>query len=249
MTGVQQGRACPALLSRMEGHTGTLQTSNVWLDDQCIDHAQALLKIQHPDVGGLYATTSLSLLTSPASTSTRGFVQILHVNSNHWVTVSNINCGTGTVNIYDSSGQVSTDEFIYQITGLLSFAGHNVHLQWPVVQQQRGSNDCGLFAIANSLALCRGEDPSRMEYQQSAMRQHLLTCFQVEHIKPFPPVTRFARTVEVSVHCLCRRNIWKGGPELVSCRRCSKCFHTSCVSVNSDGFVCTRCNIVQIVPR
>ena len=30
------------------------------------------------------------------------FVQIIHVRGNHWITVSNINCSSKTIYIYDS---------------------------------------------------------------------------------------------------------------------------------------------------
>ncbi|KAJ8369453.1 hypothetical protein SKAU_G00094810 [Synaphobranchus kaupii] len=37
---------------------------HTWLDDKVIDHAQALLKAQHANIGGLHATTSLALLST-----------------------------------------------------------------------------------------------------------------------------------------------------------------------------------------
>ena len=106
----------------MEVLRATVLSPCCWLDDVSIDHSQALLQAQHPHVGGLYATASLAFLSSvPAST--QGFVQILNVCANHWVTVSDINCKVGTVNVYDSSGHSKTEELISLITGLLSFPG------------------------------------------------------------------------------------------------------------------------------
>lgn len=251
ITGIQLGRACPASLCRVEDLKTTVLNPNCWLDDNAVDHSQALLQAQHPDVGGLYATTSLALLSSvPAPT--QGFVQILNVCGNHWVTVSNIGCQVGTVNVYDSSGHSTTEELISQITGLLFFTGNQVRLQWPDVQQQRGGSDCGLFAIANSLTLCRGEDPSMVQYHQAAMRKHLFSCFQMGHLKPFPcstrcPTVRPVYAMEVSIHCSCRRTIREGGDEpLLSCRRCGKVFHLSCLPdrVDLSEFVCSSCKVV-----
>ncbi|MGH0174261.1 UNVERIFIED_CONTAM: hypothetical protein FKN15_067611 [Acipenser sinensis] len=51
-----------------------------------MDHNNALLRRQYPQVGGLYAVTSLTQLTSFSSTA-QGFVQILNVSCNHWVTL------------------------------------------------------------------------------------------------------------------------------------------------------------------
>ena len=52
-----------------------------------------------------------------------------------------------------------------------------VTFQWINVAKQRGSNDCGLFAIANSTSLCLGQDPARLVYDQADMRSHLRECF------------------------------------------------------------------------
>ncbi|KAJ8352282.1 hypothetical protein SKAU_G00237580 [Synaphobranchus kaupii] len=90
ITGVQPGKACAALLNRrVEDFRAMVLGQHTWLDDKVIDHAQALLKAQHANIGGLHATTSLALL-STVPTPAQGFVQILNVSANHWVTVSNM---------------------------------------------------------------------------------------------------------------------------------------------------------------
>ncbi|CAL8374330.1 unnamed protein product [Boreogadus saida] len=49
------------------------------------DPLEALLKAKYPNVNGLYATTSLALLSTLPEPA-QGFVQILNVSANHWVT-------------------------------------------------------------------------------------------------------------------------------------------------------------------
>ncbi|MGH0157109.1 UNVERIFIED_CONTAM: hypothetical protein FKN15_032862 [Acipenser sinensis] len=61
----------------------------------------------------------------------QGFVQILNVSGNHWVTV----------------------------VSLLQYSGKTIRIVWPHVQQQQGCSDCGLFTIANILTLCMSGDP------------------------------------------------------------------------------------------
>ncbi|KAG5847202.1 hypothetical protein ANANG_G00123520 [Anguilla anguilla] len=123
ITGVQQGKACAALLNRRVEDFGPMVLSqHTCLDYKVIDHAQALMKVQHPYIGGLHATTSLALL-STVPTPAQGFVQILNVSANHWVTVSNVGCKVGTVNVFDSLGQQQTEDFIAQVTCLLAFPG------------------------------------------------------------------------------------------------------------------------------
>jgi hypothetical protein len=46
-------------------------------------------------------------------------------------------------------------------------------IHYPPVSQQKGSNDCGLYAIAFAASLCANEDPSGVCYIQNRMRGHL----------------------------------------------------------------------------
>ncbi|KAJ8344615.1 hypothetical protein SKAU_G00288080 [Synaphobranchus kaupii] len=170
-------KACAALLNRwVEDFRAMVLGQHTWLDDKVIDHAQALLKAQHANIGGLHATTSLALL-STVPTPAQGFVQILNVSANHWVTVSNIGC----------------KERVSSCSGLMS-------------------NSRQVSQIANSLTLCRGEDPSMVDYHQAAMRTHLFASFQAGILTPFPstargPTAKAVHVIEVDVHCLCRRTI------------------------------------------
>ena len=45
-------------------------------------------------------------------------------------------------------------------------------------KQQPGSNDCGVYAIANATCttIAFGGDPSLVKYNQSAMKFHLIEC-------------------------------------------------------------------------
>ncbi|MGH0174555.1 UNVERIFIED_CONTAM: hypothetical protein FKN15_001368 [Acipenser sinensis] len=149
--GVQQGQPVPPLL------LGNLVLGqHTWLGDEVMDHSQALLHRQYPQVGGLYAVTCLTQLTSFSSPA-QGFVQILNVSGNHWVTVTNIGCEESTLNVFDSLGINNNHDFRSQVLSLLQYSGKTVRIVWPHVQQQ-GCSDCGLFTIANSLTLCMGGD-------------------------------------------------------------------------------------------
>ena len=55
------------------------------------------------------------------------------------------------------------------------------------VQKQRaGSSDCGLHAIANTVTIAHGENPSQIKYDQAVMRSHLVKCLSTKKIEPFP---------------------------------------------------------------
>ena len=83
----------------------------------------------------------------------------------------------------------------HSLTSLLAFIGHHKQRMkmavqcWTLmsnVQQQFGSSDCGLFAIAFTVHLAFGDDPQHIAFEQSQMRPHLLKCFQRKKMEPFP---------------------------------------------------------------
>ena len=79
------------------------------------------------------------------------------------------------------------------------------------VQQQTGTLDCGLFAIAFAVELCDGEDPSKMVFIQEKMCNHLLTCLEKRKFESFPKKRHRSKKITVSrlvttynIHCFCR---------------------------------------------
>ena len=46
-----------------------------------------------------------------------------------------------------------------------------------VIPQQLGSNDSGVYAIANAAATCYGKDPAALHFNQALMRLHLVQCW------------------------------------------------------------------------
>ena len=54
------------------------------------------------------------------------------------------------------------------------------------VAQQRGSSDCGLYAISNAFDVGAGLDVTTLKYTQKNMHQHLLKCLEADVITPFP---------------------------------------------------------------
>jgi len=64
-----------------------------------------------------------------------------------------------------------------------------VTFMWKGSQQQLGSNDCGLFALANAKTLVLGQDPCSVSYIQCEMRKHFSTSLKNKFIEPFPSTT------------------------------------------------------------
>ena len=140
----------------------------------------------YPHIRGLEDT---SLEETLAFTIQRGeFVQVLNVSVCHWITISTIGCQQGVVNVYDSipscSVPLRTKE---QIAAIICTQAKKIILEFPAVQSQRGSSDCGLFALAFATSLCLG---LQTNYIQHTLRSHLLDCFTQRLISAFSRTTR-----------------------------------------------------------
>ena len=156
-----------------------------WLTDDVINAAQTLLKRAYPNIGGLQDTALAEILAFGVQ---RGeFVQVFELiwmsldhSIQHWL-------------------QVLVRERIRQHSQLLCVNAHErancsmlfsedkeLILEYQAVQSQRGSNDCGLFALAFATSLCAGENPVEINYIQHLLRKHLLDCITHQVISPFP---------------------------------------------------------------
>ena len=76
-------------------------------------------------------------------------IQIIHVQGNHWIKISTINCEEGEVGVYDSlynSIDKNTHDFMnHLVPGL--------HITLKECQKQDSIIDCGLFSIAINTSL------------------------------------------------------------------------------------------------
>ena len=77
------------------------------------------------------------------------------------------------------------------------------------VQRQKGTCDCGLFAVAFATALANGIQPERLEFEQDRMRKHLYRCFNQDALSMFPASRREPQATVQStdikeIYCTCR---------------------------------------------
>ena len=142
--------------------------------------AQQLLKKRFPNNHGLRDTLTLK---TTGTTEETPYIQILHMNNNHWITIA-ANNPTGPVEVYDSlnASKLSTET----LKLIKQYHGSSCTVRLMNIQQQKGSKDCGLFAIATATSLCYGDDPTMIVYCQDELRQHLLDCLTAEDLSPFP---------------------------------------------------------------
>ena len=81
----------------------------------------------------------------------------------------------------------TTEELSVQLALLY---GNDAELKLTIasIQQQRGGEDCGLFAAAVYLTIATGGDPTQVCWKQSRMRSHLSDCLNSEILTPFPKI-------------------------------------------------------------
>ena len=125
------------------------------LTDLHINFAQELLKMQFPLLTGLQSTLIISEHRKWPATS--GYLQIMHTRGNHWIVVSNIGCSP-KVQVFDSLYSSIDDTTVKLLTKVF---GANIVVEMGNCPQQKGTADCGVFAIATCIALANGKQPGR----------------------------------------------------------------------------------------
>ena len=118
-------------------------------------------------------------------------------------------------------------------------------------QQQAGSDDCGMFAIAFASVLAAGDHPSAYLFNQKEMRQHRHTCISLGKWSSFPNKkkgrenkARAKYTEEVKVYCDCRMPK-TFSEKMVQCGQCKTWYHLEkCVfDIDLDKkWQCHACN-------
>ena len=213
-------------------HKDILQRKT-WIDDCIINCAQKMLHHQFPEISGLQST--LYVAAKQCSTLCGGAVQILHVRSNHWLCI-NVSDDMSVVNIYDSKYSSPIMTTVDLILDLIKCEQDTVTINSVKMQEQLGSDACGVFAVAVATALCHKEDPSTIQWNQNLMWQHILECFEAGKMTLFPPIgfvheskgaIKSTRTFEI--YCICRKR-YRPKDTMKRCVRCMKWYHVTCIS-------------------
>ena len=177
-----------------------------WINDSIVSAAQMLLKRQSHVSG--FQNPCLGMTLSFHSHHEE-FIQILHNGQDHWITVSNISCQEGEIEVFDSIYNTIGSHSRKQIASLLDCEGKKIYVKIMDVQFQKGGHDCGLFAIAFATALSNGVSPGKCTFKQQEMRKHLYECLNKGELLMFPLVKGVKDQAKVK-SLLCRagsRNI------------------------------------------
>ena len=151
------------------------------LTDLHVGFAQKLLKQQFPHCNGLQPTVFQAKKTLESHKPLPNQLQVIHSRGNHWILASNIGCGNGEVSVYDSVYSSVDKATMAIITHLFQSSKVKI-VKSP---KQMGGSDCGVFVIAMATALAHGI-LNVSSFNQSAMRPHLVNCFEELMMTPFP---------------------------------------------------------------
>ena len=127
-----------------------------WLTDIHISKACQLLKSQFPDVLGFQP--SVLCENSSFKRIEGSYVQIINTDASHWITVAGIH--GSLVRVYDSKYKSISDDTKRQIALLTASDKNYITISLENTQFQRGSEDCGLYAIAYATDICFGNNPA-----------------------------------------------------------------------------------------
>ena len=96
-------------------------------------------------------------------------------------------CFNGEITVYDSLKPTMSSALSHQLQHVYGDkSGEPVRVKVYMCQKQNAESDCGLFAIANALALAKGVSLKTVVFSQSQMRSHLHNCLQNELLTMFP---------------------------------------------------------------
>ena len=230
------------------------------LTDEHIYLAQRLLKKHFHHIDGLQP--SVLSQTNGFTPVQQEAIQIHHVPG-HWVTSSSTG---GKLAVYDSkfTGGDLSSSLTYQLASIYRLLAERededgddidppiLTVEIPYVQQQKGIADCGLFAVAFAVHLAFGDDVSKLTFDQSKMRQHLIKCFQKKEMQPFPLTRAAPRSQsyfpfrEIELFCSCQMPETYG--DMIECDKCGDWYHMDCVGLKSpppeqEQWNCSKCSV------
>ena len=156
------------------------------LTDRHIQYAQQLIKNQFSTIGGLHSTLFQSQSRESLPDNS---IQVIYCSArHHWIVVSNMECKKGVVNVYDSLFTFLDDETVAIVKNYFGdkSAKRKVKYNMAKVHKQKGTKDCGVYAVAFLTSLAYHHDPAEVQYCQDQMRSHPCDCFTKGKLVPFP---------------------------------------------------------------
>ena len=167
-----------------------LLSKDAWLNDRIMDAAQKLIcKEIGTDESYQSVLNSEKKTIDPFHPVSQEHVQLLHDGANHWFLSF---CSNGRVKVCDSLRSSLTRSSRKSIRSLykhyVADGGEQIVTFLPVQKQLDGYN-CGPFAIAYAAEILDGRSPSEAVFDVNKMREHLITCLQMQRFTPVSKVS------------------------------------------------------------
>ena len=202
-----------------------------WLNDKIIYAGMQLLQAAFPHLSG-FQNPILQVTNCFDIQRSTEFIQCLNVAGMHWITIATVGCTHGTVRVYDSLNKKLTKSLKNTVADILHSSTKKIEVGYANVQYHLGSDDCGLFAIANACEICFCRDPSVVKYTQKDMRKHLVKAFDTLKLMQFPSrLRRVSQQVSqrefIDIYCTCR--LPSKGRQMIQCAVCKEWYHVDCV--------------------
>ena len=167
-----------------------LLSKDTWLNGRIMDAAQKLIC---KEIGT--AESYQSVLNSKKKTIdpfhpvSQEHVQLFHDGVIHWFLSF---CSDGRVQVCDSlpsSLTRSSRKPIGSLYGHYVADGGEQIVTFLPVQKQPDGRSCRPFAIAYATEILDGRSPSEAVFDINKMREHLITCLEMQRLTPFPKVS------------------------------------------------------------
>ena len=146
-------------LKRRKCDISCIETWN-WLTDLHISSACELLQGQFPTLAGFQ--DSIKSQNCSFQRIDNPYVQIIHTDGNHCITLSGIHASL--VKVYDSIKTSISNDTKKQIASLMVADKKHIDVHIENTQYQQGSSDCGLYAIAFITEICFGNKPASYRF-------------------------------------------------------------------------------------
>ena len=239
--------------------------SKYWLSGDDINAFQYILSDHRKNspfgsLDGFQDVEKLSWEYPIGGTCNNKFVQILNVNKNHWITVSNVfSSDDNEVCVYDSKQSAKFPPQLQTlVSSFLRKPGFGFNLVNMLVQQQRGYNDCGLFACAYATSIVFNQNPVNVIYTQQSLRKHFTEIIKTNNLTVFPYTPKRAsryQTVRaipylVETYCICKLAALDQSMamKMAECSERLEYYHDSCVDIPSNiwtneqaKYICPSC--------
>ena len=243
---------------------GTLD--NGWMNDVVLDNAMSMIKHEFPHIQGLQSVSLANVAKYKRCSSKDQVLQIMNTElqgtGEHWVLISTFDTEANTVRLYDSTNACYlNDRMKKAIANLVKADGDLLKVEFIHSDEQTNSYDCGIYAIANMVALANGMNPSNMVFDVEQMRSTLLTSFEVQNMQMFPHIIDSGEdkgrlSVEiVEVFCSCKMT--DDSRMYFECEACENWYHPGCQGyghksdkqIEKETLYCRGCIDNNYVPK